>query len=241
MERIVFLVESLDLRISCMLNPETIIINRNSGISNINTLNTQTNSNLYRNNENTWVDMELLFDTTLPNYIDIDKDVRTITGKFYQMSKRSNLNINGYRQPVVRMIWGKGWNQPGIVSDIAERLDYFDNSGIPRRSWLKLRLILLDEEVDRKKSVQISDEKKLVNKIVLQSNKDTNDFKEAVKSSSSTVVDCRLDQLAAKLWGSPNSWKIIAAFNNISDPLMDFRGKRLKIPDLDTLRRINES
>lgn len=241
MERVIFLVENLDLRISCMLNPESITINRSSGISSLSTLNSNQNSNVYNRNDRTWVEMELLFDTTIPNLTDIEKDVRLLTKHFYKMSERNNLDINGYRQPVVRMIWGKGWNQPGLISDIAERLDYFDNSGIPRRSWLKLRLLFIDEEIDRKKDDKILDEKEILREISYQSIRKSNNFKDDFKTSSSVLVNSRLDQLAAKLWGSPNSWKIIALYNKITDPLKDFRGKRLKVPNLTLLRRDYES
>ena len=42
--------------------------------------------------------------------------------------------------PVVRLIWGKRWNLPGVVVAAAERLERFTVDGSPQRSWLRLLL-----------------------------------------------------------------------------------------------------
>jgi hypothetical protein len=42
------------------------------------------------------------------------------------------------------LIWGKSWNIPGIVVAVAERLEHFTAAGVPRRSWLRLRLLRVE-------------------------------------------------------------------------------------------------
>lgn len=238
MERIVFLVESLDIRLSCMLNPETLIFNKSTGVNTTKEISGLQNYE-YNSSDNTWLEMELLFDTTLPLQNNNGDDVRFYTKQFYKMANKSERSITGIKQPIVRMIWGKGWNQPGIISDIAERLDYFDNSGVPRRSWIKVRMFLIDEMEYGNSYNQTTEISETVKNIDTITKTDKKNLIELQKSSDSTVIDNRLDHTARKFYGSPEMWKIIAAFNNITDPSGDFRGKKLLIPDIDTLRKIN--
>jgi len=149
MERVVFLVEESGDRIACLLNPETFVVRRRAGVrarrSAVGQLSGSAMADdplIYTGGGSTELDLDLLFDVSL---MPVDasvytEDVRDLTGPLTGLAENL-VDSEGYgRPPLVRFIWGRSWNVPGVITAVAERLEDFTPEGSPRRSWVRLRL-----------------------------------------------------------------------------------------------------
>ena len=73
-------------------------------------------------------------------------DVRTLTQPLWALAE-NGLPVSGTLAPQrVRFVWGRSWNVPGVILAVAERLECFDPQGVPKRSWLSLRMRRVEEE-----------------------------------------------------------------------------------------------
>lgn len=70
-------------------------------------------------------------------------DVRHLTRPLWDLAENSA--ADGRSVPHVRFVWGKAWNVLAVVESLAERLERFDQGGVPGRSWLRLRLVRVEE------------------------------------------------------------------------------------------------
>lgn len=72
-------------------------------------------------------------------------DVRQLTQPLWALAETGD-TVDGLVAPqLTRMFWGKSWNVLGVVIALAERLEEFDANGVPRRSWLSMRLRRVEE------------------------------------------------------------------------------------------------
>lgn len=152
MERVTFLVEEDNQRISGMLNPETVLMWRTAGVRPRESLSGLINADrrgdnpvLFTGSGNTCLELDLVFDTSIPGSTIESQDVRDLTRPLWNLTENYQRNDRSFRPALCRFIWGKCWNIPGVVSAIAEKLESFSPQGIPRRSWLRLRLIRMQE------------------------------------------------------------------------------------------------
>lgn len=155
MERVTFLVEETGQLISCMLNPETLMIKRRSGIhqrkikSGLVKAAQQTDDGLiYTGGGSTILELELVFDISIKGSTVQSSDVRDLTRPIWDLSENSIMSNGEYRPPGCRFLWGKIQNFPCVISSISETFDLFDSSGVPKRSWLKLRLLRTNQLKD---------------------------------------------------------------------------------------------
>jgi hypothetical protein len=152
MERVAFLVEETNERIGCLLNPETLVMRRTAGVRPQRSATGQLTGEgltddplLYTGGGRTELDLDLLFDVTLAGSSISSGDVRDLTRPLWNLTENA-ARQEGYGQPpLVRFIWGKSWNIPGVIVSVAERLEYFTRDGVPRRSWLRMRMIRANE------------------------------------------------------------------------------------------------
>ncbi|WP_423225313.1 hypothetical protein [Candidatus Amarolinea aalborgensis] len=151
MERVAFLVEETNERLRCLLNPETLVLRRTAGVrprqstsGQVTGLGLADDPLLYTGGGRTELDLDLLFDVTLPGSSVTSEDVRDLTAPLWRLAENSQATAGASRPPLVRLIWGKSWNIPGIVVAVAERLEHFTAAGVPRRSWLRLRLLRVE-------------------------------------------------------------------------------------------------
>lgn len=152
MERAAFLIEATGERIACLLNPESLVISRVAGVRPRGSLvgvvangHGQETPLIWTGGGTTELTMDLLFDTSLVRPEPAPDNVRELTGPLWRMAE-NRINPRGFGQvPLVRFVWGKAWNVLGVVAAVAERLEHFTRSGSPRRSWLRLRLLRVDE------------------------------------------------------------------------------------------------
>lgn len=158
MERVAFLIEETNERLRCLLNPETLVLRRTAGVRPRQSATGQVTGTgltddplLYTGGGRTELDLDLLFDVTLPGSSVTSADVRDLTSPLWRLAENNQATAGYGRPPLVRLIWGKSWNIPGIVVAVAERLEFFTPSGVPQRSWLRLRLLRMAAPVPRQR------------------------------------------------------------------------------------------
>ncbi len=211
MERIAFLVDQTGERIDCLINPETLVVRRLAGVRPAALPSAMMGTGaddmlLFTGGGRTELVLDLLFDVELTEPANRPDDVRKLTRRLWQLAE----NGEG-RPPLVRLVWGKTWNLPGVVVSVAERLDAIDANGNPRRSWLRLKLVRTAEE---------------------PAGQPARTDQSAVLAVGSGAGDAgvRFDLLAAEALGDPARWRELAAHNDVADPLRVPAGTVLGVP-----------
>ena len=153
MERAAFLIEKTGERIPCLLNPASVVMRRVAGVRpRLSIGGPLTGAGLsdaplhFTGGGSTEITMDLLFDVSLVLAEPRPENVRELTEPLWRLAENEREREGEYgRPPTVRFVWGKAWNIPGVVAAVAERLEYFTQSGTPRRSWLRLRMLRTGE------------------------------------------------------------------------------------------------
>jgi hypothetical protein len=153
MIRAAFLIEHSGEQLSCMLNPSQLVFRRTAGLGRRRTLagaftgsgRTADEPLLFTGGGMTELELELVFDVSLPGSTVRTEDVRDLTRPLWQLAENAELEEGLASPPTVRFVWGKAWNFPGVVASVAERFEMFGADGLPSRSWLRLKLLRVDE------------------------------------------------------------------------------------------------
>jgi hypothetical protein len=246
MERVAFLLEETNERLGCLLNPASLVIRRAAGVLPRRSLGGQftgiglrDDPLLYTGGGRTELELNLLFDVSLAGSSIETNDVRDLTGPVWNLAENAP-SANGYRRPpLVRFVWGKSWNIPGIVVAVAEYLEQFTADGTPQRSWLSMRLWRVSET--RKEMVPGGQppQAQTISPADLEippSSVPPDNVQVHVVSSGE-----RLDEIAARYYpdqpavGAPALWRMLASFNRLEDPLHVPAGTLLRIPPLSAL------
>jgi hypothetical protein len=248
-ERVAFLIEETGERIACMLNPEDLVVRRLAGVrprrssgGALTGAGLADDALLFTGGGTTELNLNLMFDVSLIGSSAPVTDVRDLTYPLWQLAENAADEQNYGRPPLVRFVWGKSWNIPGIVSAVAERLDYFAPGGEPLRSWLSMRFLRVAESssallADRpSRSITLPEE--------LPSQPSTQTGTAPVQASTTefkvhqVALGERLDQLQSRYYGDfghPSLWRWLAMYNDIADPLHIPVGTSLQIPPLSML------
>lgn len=243
MERVAFLIEPDHQRISCLLNPETMLVKRNAGIRVRESIGGPLSgagpgdaSLLFTGGGHTWIELELLFDVNLPGSSLRTHDVRDLSGVFFTLAENSQETGGVARPPLVRLVWGKSWNIPGVITHVAERLDCFSATGVPARSWLTLRMRRVSDAPSEipARFDWLND---LDTSQAITSRLESGDS-EAQEGEITVPFTDRLDLLAHRFFGNPSLWRFIAALNRIADPLEHGVTLTLRIPSVKDLVRM---
>jgi hypothetical protein len=155
---------------------------------------------------------------------------------------------DGYgRPPLARFIWGKSWNIPGVIAEVAERLEWFTPEGIPRRSWLRMRMLRVAESQSQPQAVRHSNPA-IAPAPAPRSSVGASPVTSAMGAaegggrvyevvgessgggSSEGGSSEPLYNIASRHGRSPSWWKVIAEHNGIDDPLRIAPGTQLQIP-----------
>lgn len=242
MERVAFLIEDSGERVSCLLNPESVVLRRRSGVKT-----RESSGGLVAGSElrddpllltgggSTELTLNLLFDVSLGGSSIQTQDVRDLTGPLWRLTENVQPNGEFGRPALVRFFWGKSWNIPGIIESIAERLEYFTSEGAPRRSWLRLRMLRSIPPSTARGWQEISHPGAFVAGAAggALTGSEANRLEvHRVTAVEGTMQSERLDQLAQYYYGSAALWRIIAAFNGLDDIFGLSPGARLEIPPL---------
>jgi hypothetical protein len=152
MERVAFLIEDTGERIGCLLNPASFAVRRHAGVHSRRSLGGQLSGAgltddplLFTGGGYTELQLDLLFDVSLSGPPPTSTDVRDFTGPLSRLAENASAPDRYGRPPLVRFVWGKSWNVPGVVAAVAERFEQFDSGGTPQRSWLRMRLVRVTE------------------------------------------------------------------------------------------------
>lgn len=155
MERVTFLVEDTHERITALLNPSSVVSRRSAVVRERRSLPVGSTSGFFDHGPVvtgggiTEMELDLLFDTSLAGSNIATEDVRALTEPLWRLAEaRADAGTSLLQLPRLRLIWGKAWNVPAVVVDLAERLEHFDASGSARRSWLRLRLRRVPERAE---------------------------------------------------------------------------------------------
>ena len=249
MERVAFLLEHSGERLGCLLNPASLTVRRLAGVyprrsigGALTGATLLDDSLLYTGGGSTELHLDLLFDVSVAGSSVTTEDVRELTMRFWELAENAVGEDGSRRPPLVRFIWGKSWNIPGIVTAVAERLEYFTAAGVPRRSWLRMRLLRAQES-----AAQTPAAPSLPSPLDIlppgaglppgEGLPPDQVHVHAVVGGESTVEEQggpggRLDQIASQYYGDPAFWRLLAAFNGVEDPLHMPAGLLLQIPPL---------
>jgi Contractile injection system tube protein len=249
MERVGFLLETGE-RLSCLLNPESIEIRRRAGVQSRHSIGGVLTGRgltddplLYTGGGFTDLKLDLLFDVTLAGSSITgssiqSEDVRELTRPLWRLAENA-VGEDGYgRLQVVRFVWGKSWNIPGVVSAIAERFEYFTPGGAPQRSWLRMRFLRVEESavahVRPTQQPPPPEERLLAQMEVLPEEVRMHEMKggSSGEPDDDRGAGERLDEIAQRIYGDSRYWRLLAAFNNIDDPLHLPPGQLLRLPTL---------
>ena len=252
MERVTFLLEDTGERLACLLNPESLAFSRLAGVrprrsvgGPLTGVALSDDPLLYTGGGVTALTLDLLFDTSVAGSSIHSEDIRDWTQPLRNLAENGGSAMGGrWRRPALAtFIWGKAWNVTGVVTAIAERLESFTEAGIPRRSWLRLRFVRVDQGAGRSRRTEgpqrplpdfLSSIGGIVNAAQVEMQPDDVQVHEVI---GGTGLSGRLDELAHRHYGDPSWWRVIAAVNGIDDPLDVPAGTRLSIPSPSLLSR----
>lgn len=241
MERVAFLLEKTGERLGCLLNPDSLVVRRTPGLRPRRSAGAAVTGHgllddplLFTGGGTTELNLELLFDVSIPGSTVATEDVRDLTKPLWDLAENSAV-IDGYSQPpMVRFVWGKAWNVPGVVAGIAERLEHFTQGGSPRRSWLRMRLLRVSELAGTASSVPSPIASPLISALPALSEGAEVGVHEVLgeggRAGEMGAPGERLDELAHRYLGDSSLWRLLAAANGITDPLNVQAGTVLKIP-----------
>jgi len=225
MERVAFLVDGTGERIDCLLNPETLEVQRLAGIrirgtadGHLPSAGQRDDALQFTGGGRTELRLDLVFDLDLTDSAPgtsgatTSGDVRALTGRLWTLAENSA--PDGGRPPLVRLVWGKSWNVPGVVASIAERFDAFGPDGVPRRSWLRLKLVRAGEATEP----PVDDLALEPARAAVNQPPGAVQAIGAGESADGEPVPVRFDVLAATAVGDPLQWRLLAEHNDIANP-----------------------
>lgn len=175
--------------------------------------------------------LDLVFDVGLMESAAAPEDVRSITSRLWQLAENSVQERGSVRPPLVRFVWGKAWNLPGVIVAIAERFDAFGDAGAPRRSWLRLKLSRVAESAS---SAAQSFDAELAASAQIAPVQSDQDAVQAIGDGDSGpgYGGVRFDLLATNSLGNPQRWRMLAEHNRIANPMEVAPGAVLSVPPL---------
>ncbi|HEV8516315.1 MAG TPA: hypothetical protein VGQ47_01590 [Candidatus Limnocylindrales bacterium] len=243
MERVCFLIEATGERLGCLLNPESVVVRRQAGLRarrSAGGLLTGTrladDPLLATGGGRTELELDLLFDVTLAGSSITSENVQDLTRPLWQLAENV-VGPDGYGAPrQVRFVWGKAWNVPVVVAAIAERFERFTTTGVPERSWLRMRLLRVGEAVVGPTTTQEPGEPGPPPDTTLPEVPDDQLTYHEVVAGGGDAAGERLDDIAARYYGEPGLWRVLAAFNGIADPLRIPPPPVIRIPPLSAIR-----
>ena len=240
MERGMFLIEDSGRQIGCLLNPETVTIGRTAGVrpreSGARRLTGRTLMDdplMFTGGGRTELDLDLLFDVTISERAgELYEDVRELTRPLMMLAENT-LEVRGVRRPpLIRFFWGLAWNFPGVIVAAAERFDLFTAGGVPRRSWLKLKMLRVadpDEEIFR----EFPEPPPPVSAIDLDAEPAGVLTTTGDGARTEGFSGVRPDTAASQALGNPLAWRLLAVYNDLDDPFAVDPGTPLRVPAIE--------
>ncbi|MEQ8275184.1 MAG: hypothetical protein RMA76_43645 [Deltaproteobacteria bacterium] len=236
MERVSFLIDKNDRRIACLLNPSSVEFRRRAGVKQRASIGgdlTRPDGNddplLFTGGGVTELRLELLFDVGIEGSNVDSPDVRALTAPLWALTENIDIEQGRGRPPLVRFVWGKAWNVPGVIVEIAERLERFTPEGVPTRSWVTMRFVRdvpqLVEAPTPRPPANPSTEALTSSEVRIHEIQDAGDGSGE-----------RLDEIAARYYGDPSWWRVLATLNDLDDPGALEAGYQIVVPPAEEIR-----
>jgi hypothetical protein len=231
-ERVAFLVEETGDHIGCLLNPETVVMSRTAGVEarraaggRLTGAGLADDPLLFTGGGRTELRLDLLFDVDLAPAQTPVTDVRQMTRPIWRLAENSAEVERQRRPPSVRFVWGRAWNVPGVVTEVAERFDRFAADGSPLRSWLRLVFVRVGQSADEEggESYELLSRLPPVDLTAPPVGSVAVVGDGAAGPAGATegprpVPPAELGLLSARLFGTPLLWKLLLEYNGIDDP-----------------------
>lgn len=238
MERVAFLIEDTGEHLGCLLNPETVVMTRTAGVEPRRSAGGKLTGSgladdplLFTGGGHTELRLDLLFDVDLaPGSLHL-QDVRQMTRPIWALSENSAEVERQRRPPSVRFVWGRAWNVPGIVTEVAERFDRFSPDGSPLRSWMRMVFVRVGHSADEEGGENYELAQRLpavdltappVDTLPVYGDGGTPGGASALEPDGGTAVPevppGELGRLSLAAFGTPLLWKLLLEYNNIDDP-----------------------
>jgi hypothetical protein len=243
MERVAFLIEATGERIPALLNPDSVVVKRSAGVRARRTAGgVATGSGLaddplvHTGGGHTELELALLFDVSLAGGSMPVESVQDLTRPLWNLTENEPGVGPEPALKVVRFVWGKAWNVPGVVTAVAERFEQFSTTGVPTRSWMRLRLVRSGAMPAGSAGPGGTSTPSVSGSLVVADVPEESIlFHEVIGDSDAGE---RLDEIAARYYGEPGLWRLIATFNGIEDPLRVPPPRILRIPPLSAIREV---
>jgi hypothetical protein len=245
MERVAFLIEPEGTRLGALLNPETLVMRRTAGVRPRRALGVPLTGTgladdplLFTGGGTTELKLELLFDVTLAGSTVTSEDVRDLTRPLWQLAENAHAE-DGYGRPsLMRIVWGKVLNMACVVASVAERLEHFTDTGAPRRSWLSLRLLRVEEDTAQQvEAARVPSGGLDAEQVAAGLPPEAFDTQPVISGGPDPGSGQRLDEIAWERYRDPSLWRLIASLNGVDDPMHLPTGTVLRLPPASALRR----
>ena len=243
MERVAFLVEETGEHLGALLNPETVVMTRQAGVEprrsaggRLTGAGLADDPMLFTGGGRTELRLDLLFDVDLAPTQTSVTDVRQMTRPIWRLAENSAEVERQRRPPSVRFVWGRAWNVPGIVTEVAERFDRFGADGSPLRSWLQLVFVRVGQAADEEGGESYELLRRLPAVDLRAPAVGTVDVvgdgsgEGPAGDGTRPVPPTELGLLSTDAFGTPLLWKLLLEFNGVDDPA-EFTGP-LAVPPL---------
>ncbi|CAN5649417.1 hypothetical protein BH23CHL6_BH23CHL6_01130 [soil metagenome] len=251
MERVTFLLEETGQRIGCLLNPNSVVVRRRAGVQERRSVAGQLTGSgladdplLFTGGGRTYLELDLLFDTSLAGSSITTGDVQELTRPLWELSENVTGPDGFGRLRTVRLVWGKTWNIEGVVTAIAERFEHFDPSGAPQRSWMRMCLTRVGGGAAVTPTVaqsaggfanatvaeDVPEDQVIIHEVI--------GGEDALAATGAVGSGERLDEIANRYYGESSLWRVLAAYNGIADPTRIPPPRTLRIPPLSALRNL---
>jgi hypothetical protein len=158
--------------------------------------------------QNEKLTMDLFFDTTRMGGLDDNAmSVKDLTTPFYQLVK---IQKSTHALPKIQFTWSTELDFTAIVESITQKFTLFNPQGIPLRATL---------------SVTFREYRELWEMV--------SELESSTYSKEYVVKVETINQIAAKMYGNPGFWRVIADYNKLDNPRRLQPGTVLLIPPLD--------
>jgi contractile injection system tube protein len=183
----------------------------------------------------TEIELDLLFDVSLVRTPNPPSTVRDLTQPLWQLAENGPEGDYPTARNV-RLVWGKSWNIPVVVAAVSERFERFTVTGVPERSWVRLRLIRTGEPETFDLAPGLSGEDQLdaASIGIEEVPEDQITFHEILGGDDKETE--RLDEIATRYYGEPALWRILARFNDVEDPLDLDPQSIIRVPPVSAVR-----
>lgn len=156
-------------------------------------------------------------------------DVRTLTQPLWALAENGS-PISGNLAPQrVRFVWGRSWNVPGVILAVAERLECFDPQGVPKRSWLSLRMRRVEEEQEAANAPAPPTSPQFELNPAHPSDGASDDSVVVPVDHDGTPLT-PFPVIAAQCCGDPRLYRLLLEYNGIDNPFELGEGQSILVP-----------